>query len=332
MNKKVIFVVIFLALATFGFSFLTGRLSLPGSMGQKVMIEDDWSRSGSSYGSDSVLPSMPAVMEEPVYDSGYGDEYGGTKMATDYRGIYPEAYPRYIRHSNALDVNERVYIKSSYHQVVVEDVRTYSAQMKDYILSINGRILDTSINSIDRYKTGYLNVKVPVERFDEAVNQVASGTNKVVSEQVSSEDVTGSIVAQDEEMVRLQEEISLKEVELESATANTAEWRRINTQLQNLMKQLDRIASSSENYQEEVSYSTININFADSERYFTGTYGGHYQPDIRDIAYKAWWSVRDNFSFVLTAAVWIAVYGVFWAPVVLLIMWLKRRKSANKVG
>jgi hypothetical protein len=328
MNKKVIFVVALLALATFGFSFLTGRLSLPGKMGQKVMIEDDWSKSGSSYGSDSVLPSMPSVMEEPAYDGGYG----GTKMATDYMGIYPEPYPRYITNTDALNVNERVYIKSSYHQVVVNDVNTYSAQMKDYILSINGRILSTSLNAMDRYKTGYLNVKVPVERFDEAVNQVASGTKKVVSEQVSSEDVTGSIVAQDEEIVRLQGEISLKEAELEDATANTAEWRRINTQLQNLMKQLDRATSSSENYQEEVSYSTINITFADSERYFSGSYGGHYQPDIRDIAYKAWWSVRDNFSFVLTAAVWIAVYGVFWAPVVLLIMWLKRRKSANKVG
>lgn len=241
---------------------------------------------------------------------------------------YP--YP-YIAPSDALGEDNRVYLKYANHSVVVNNVSEYVSQLRDYFLSIEGRILNTSINEMDRYQVVNMTIKVPVEKFDEASMKVSSGVKKVVNESISTQDITGEIVSQDEEVMRIQAEIDEKEADLAELTENTAEWRRIRTQLGNLEDQLERMSKSAANYKENVMYATLSVTAAENERYFRGAYGYYgNRPDLAEIFDRAWWSAKGNIGNVLSALVWLAVYSIFWAPIVILIWWLKRRKSSTR--
>lgn len=340
MSKKVFAVIGVLAIATFFLSLVLknyGYMLFP-SMGEKVLYSDlsyqepvrvDWIE-------PAATPATPMVTTPMAGGVGMGTS---ANMATEdsfaTREYVDMGYPAYgyspytyISSGDALGLDNRIYLKSAYHSVVVNDISGYTNQLKEYFLSLDGRILSTSINQMDRYQVANITAKIPVDRFDEAAAKVTSGVKKVVSENISSQDITGEVVAQDDEITRIQGEIDKKEADLAELTENTAEWRRIRTQIENLEAQLARISKSTENFKENVMYATLSVSAADNERYFKGGYG--YQPGIPEIFDKAWWSAKGNLGHILSAVVWIVVYSIFWAPIVLLIWWLKRRKISTK--
>lgn len=230
----------------------------------------------------------------------------------------------------ALDVTNRVMEKSSFHQLVVDDVSTHVNSLKDYVNSLGGLMLNSTVSQEDKYQTAYLTAKVPVDRFDEAVASVSQGAKKVFTERVNAYDVTASVVNLQEEIVRLEAEISEKEAEIAEYERASLEWQRANNQLTSLQRQLDNVKNQLENTEERVEYSTMTIILANSERYFKGQMGV-YEPDLVDVVREAWESLGSSLRFVVMAVIWLAVYSVLWAPVVLVIWWLKKRKDQPRV-
>ncbi len=224
------------------------------------------------------------------------------------------AFPYPGSAGDALQVEDRALEYSAYHDVVVDDVPEYMQRMREYILSINGRVLhwNQGKHSLERYRYGTITAKVPVTSFEETVSRVTSGVEEVVSENQNIADITGEVVYSQEQTESIRGEIAVQEAALSEATTEV-ERVRIRNRLDSLRKQLEQAENQGEQIEERQEFATISITVADSESYFNGS----YKPSLFEELRQAMESLRYSLSGVLVVIIWVAVYSVIWLPLVL---------------
>ncbi|MBD3279881.1 MAG: DUF4349 domain-containing protein [Candidatus Pacebacteria bacterium] len=222
---------------------------------------------------------------------------------------------------DALATDDRVYQKTAYHEVVVNDVGQYTQQLKGYFLSIDGRVLSSSMNSGDKYQSSYLMVKVPEAKFTEATNRVTNDVDKVVSENISAYDRTGQYVNTQDKLANLQEQKIEKELELTQAQTELAK-KQIQLEIDRLERQITQAQQRLENVTEDVTYATLQITAANNQRYF-GRQSG--QPTLREELTDAWESMSTVLYFLARLGIWIGIYAIIWLPAVLIVKWVVKK-------
>jgi len=284
-------------------------------------------------------PALVDVYEEPMIGRGMMDEERGvlSQIAAPEKGkealsdmaigesrrIMPPVPP--TGGGDALDVEDRIYEKSSYHSVVVNDVSDYMRQIKEYILSIDGRVLTSNISTTDKYHYAYITAKIPVEKFDEATGRVTEKVKKVVSENLNAQDRTGQMVSTTSQVEKLEEQILEKEIQLEEATTEAAK-KRIELDITRLKRQLETAQKKVETVEAKVEYASIQVTASNSEKYYNPRMVS--EPDLWEEVQAAWESVSRILVTVARLGIWVVVYGVVWLPAVLLVKWLKGKKKS----
>lgn len=281
----------------------------------------------SSFGERMLYPvSEPELMETqvaPTYVDGVGGsagEMGVSKgMVEDYStSIMPMYYP-----DNALHVTERMIEKTSYHGVVVKDVSAYMSEMKEYLTGLGGVILNSSVETNNKYTSGSLTVEVPTDRFDEVVTRVTQGVKKVVSESVNAYDITGQVDGSQQQLQLLLDEKALKQAQLKDATTEVAK-AKIEIEIARLDRQIAFAQSAVDTQKERVAYSSVTVTAADNEKYFNYDASG-------DISYefsRAWESLKNTVKVAALFGVWLVVYSIVWLPVVLIVKAIINRLKA----
>lgn len=266
---------------------------------------------------DMVPNSEPGMMFDEDTMMG-GAATSGMMAKTSLPSIAMYPYPR----DNALDVPVRSYEKYSNHSLVVDDVSSYMTQIKEYVLSIGGRVLSSSVSVSDDFRYGSMQAKIPVEKFEESQTRITQNVEDVISENYSAQDVTGQVVNTQENLTVLQNQKLELEIQLEEVQTD-AERRRIELQISRLETQIRNAESQVTNVQEQVEYATVFIQVSDSDRFFhprsSQDIGGEFR--------NAWRSISDVFFLLVRLAVWVIVYGILWLPLVLLLTWLSGKRK-----
>ncbi|MGD9128943.1 MAG: DUF4349 domain-containing protein [Candidatus Woesebacteria bacterium] len=278
-----------------------------------------------------------ALVDEEVYpaasfDSNVGGSSQGQGVETLERKISPSDietagtpyYPSYP--DDALEVDERLYEKSSSHNLVADDVSSYIRQIKEYFLSIDGRILSTETSSNEKYQYGHIYAKIPVEKFDEATTRVANEAKKVISENITAQDRTGQLVNKNEAIEKLENQKALKEIELEEAKTES-QRKKIQLEIDRLERQIEAAKKSLESTETRISYASVVLTVADSEAFFNPR---TYRPSLLESLRNAWDSASSILYLVAQVAIWVLVYAVIWLPIVLVLKWLGRRLMGKK--
>ncbi len=276
-------------------------------LGQKKLMVEDEEMEVARGG-----VAAPAEMGLVVSDS----------VGTSRKTLPPVMPP--IGGGDALDVEDRVYEKSSYHQVVVNDVSDYMRQIKEYILSVDGRVLTSNMSTSDKYHYGYITAKVPVEKFEEAAGRVTDKVDKIVSENVNAQDRTGQMVSSTTNLEKLEDQKLEKEIELTEAKTEAAK-ARIKLEISRLERQIETAKKKVSKVEAKIEYASVQVVAADSEKYFNPRMVT--EPDLWEEIQDAWKSVSRVLVVVAKLAIWMVVYGVVWLPVVLLVQWVKGRKK-----
>ncbi|MFZ5377035.1 MAG: DUF4349 domain-containing protein [Patescibacteria group bacterium] len=232
---------------------------------------------------------------------------------------------------DALEVKDRVYQKSATFQLVVKDVDNYLRQIKEYTLSVEGRILWANQYSSQspKYKIGNLLIKLPVSKFEEGTTRAVTNVSKVFSEQISANDATGQYVSTQDQVNQLKEQRSEKEIQLLKAN-NEVEKKQIELDIQRLNNRIASAEKQAQSVENQVEYATINISVTDNEDYFQGQ--AFSKPDFSYQLRQAWYSVLRWLIIIVVVVIWAAVYSVLWLPLVLLAWFLikiKRKKTTD---
>jgi len=303
LKQKWLLIVILLAIVTVVVVNLAGSFLF----GSRVSYPDTFEGTGSSGVSGQVL--------NPSLGRGLADIFNPSRPET----ITPLPPPS--TQDEALDVDDRVYKKSSSYDVVAHDVAQYLERIKAHALSIGGRVLNSSLSSDVRNAYGSLRIKVPVDRFEDTNSTIVSEAKKVVREQVSAEDFTGPVTNVSDQIAALETQITDKEVELAAAT-DPAERQRLQRDLDRLKAQLEQLKNQSQKLTQEIDYAAVTVRVASSERYFNPS--GRSDSLLEELQ-AAWESVADKLFVIAQLAIWVIVYSILWLPVVIVVRFLSRK-------
>ncbi|MFZ1721722.1 MAG: DUF4349 domain-containing protein [Microgenomates group bacterium] len=252
-------------------------------------------------------------------DSNTMMEYSTKEMGTSM--IAPDFYPPYYPVDDSLQEENRLYEKSSNHDVVVDDVSAYIRSTKEYVLSIDGRILNQNQGKQQKYEYGSLRIKVPVARFEEASSRITFDVQEVVNESINADDITGTAVSIQDQLTELRDQVSLKEIELQEAPT-TADQRRVQLEIDRLNRQIAQLVEQQDSVAQQVEYATIYVSASNNERYFNPQ-----ATDIRSEFENAVDSLKDKLYIVAYGIIWVLVYSVVWAPLVLIAWYISNRRK-----
>ncbi len=227
---------------------------------------------------------------------------------------------------NALEVDERVYEKNGRYDLVTAEVDQYMQRTKEYLLSIDGRILSSNINTTERYQFGYMRSKVPVAKFEEASQRLTENIDKIVNQQVNAIDKTGQKVELENKLTKLEEEKLDLEIQLEEAETEL-EKKRLQLQIKRIENQIEQTKKMQDSLSERVDYATLTITVADSEAYFNPR---TYRPSLIEQVKQAWDSMSNLLYLFGYVIIWFAVYSLLWLPLVLLVYFLSKKVTAKK--
>lgn len=272
---------------------------------------------GTMMGGRADYDDMPMMRGEVATDM----MIEPSSMVSSKMAPYPMMYG-----NDALSVSDRSVQKFSSHTLVVSDVAQYLQQMKEYFANNGGVVLSYNQGTSSRGQYGYLNVKVPINTFDQAVNEVSKDAKKVIDENITSNDITGQVVSIADRIQQLQDEKAIQEAALIDATT-AIEKQKIELEIARLDRQIQQMQQNQETVKDQVDYATMSISVSNKESYFN--YDG--PRPITDVFREAWWSLRSTANSLVSFLIWTVVYAIVWVPVLLLARWIwgKVRSKAN---
>lgn len=208
---------------------------------------------------------------------------------------------------------ERKLIKNGLVEIQVESLEDISIKVERWIKNFGGYVF-----SSDVYETrGYFSLKVPVERFDSAINS-AGGFGKITNQNVNTDDVT-------EQYYDLQSRIETKKILLNkyseylSRAKDVKELLEIERQINNITTELESMQGQLKRLNSLTNYSTININFTTP---FHKPEEELEWPEFHNFGRKFGSHVAMFFAYLLKILLYIIVFGIPLAGVCIFMYWL----------
>jgi hypothetical protein len=254
---------------------------------------------GACASSSSPVPGpapMPAPPED--YESGYYDK-GYNSEETDLD-----------------DITERKVVRTGYMTLEVDNVGDALADISKVARDMDGYVVSSRKYENDNVR-GSISIRVPSDRFEDALEQLRHLAIAVPDERTSSVDVT-------EEYIDLEARLHNLEVteaqyqELMDQAETVEEILKVQDALSRVRTEIERIEGRLQYLERTTSMSLIEVSLQESQPLV-----GPWSPAsvIESAAHGLVTFGRGLFVVV----VWLGVFCWIWIP--LLVIWRKRRKK-----
>lgn len=265
--------------------------------------------------SNTVIPmplTAPSFMEKSgVAISGSGVANNMMAVSDTYRQSPPPT-----------DAKNRMVISESNLSLQVEDVAKSLTDIRQFTTGIGGYMVESNLNRPEEAASGVIVVRVPVKKMDEALNYYKGLAIKVVSENLNGTDVTDQYVDNGARLAIL-EKNKARFDEIMMKAVNVDEILRVQQEIFNIQSQIDSIKGQQLYLSKNAEMVRITIYLATDELALPYTPDQQWRPAV---VFKE--AVRGLLSSAYklgTALIWIAVYSVIWVPVLLVILFLRRK-------
>ncbi len=283
------------------------------------------------------VPAMEAVVEQPaaIPEAGYRSFDTASKEAGGAPGGFTYSPP-------ASDV-ERLVIKNANLSLVVDDpARSMSAisklaeEMGGYVVSAN--LYETQLESGAKVPRATITVRVPAERFTEALERIKQESKQIpLNENISSQDVTREYTDLQSRLRNLEAaEAQLKEI-MASAT-KTEDVLNVYQQLVQVREQIEVIKGQIQYYEQSAALSAISVDLIANEA-VQPLRIGIWQPV--GTAKNAVQALINTLQFIGRVLIWLALYFLPTLLVLYLIIglpltlawrsWRRRRAKIKQV-
>lgn len=295
--------------------FLIG--ALVGNTGKNAFSEED----SSVFKTFSQEPEQP--QKEPVslkdqpqtQDRGSRSTDEGTKDTKDTD-----------------EDDSRLIIRTGNLNIVVDDISKSVDKIINYAEDQGGWMVSSNISKKEKAPSGSVSVKVPAEKFSQAMEEISGIAEKVNYEKRKGKDVTEEYVDLESELDNLKAtEKQLQEIM--NQAENVEETLKVHDKLKDIRGEIERVKGRMQYLQQSSDMATINVNLAVSESELPIPEAEKWKPVY--IAKKAWKDTVEFWKntsygiiefFVKHLLTWILVLAVIG-----LILWKPMAKLWNKV-
>ena len=237
---------------------------------------------------------------------------------------------------------ERMVIKNASLSLAVDDpsismsrISNMAEEMGGFVVSAN--VYQTYLSDGQKVPQGSITVRIPAERLQEALTRIKAETSlPVISENISSQDVTSEYTDLDSKVRNLEAAEKQLQAILDRAT-KTEDVLSVFNQLTQVREQIEVLKGQMKYYEQSAALSAISVELIPNAAVQPVTIGG-WQP--QGVARDAVQALVNTLKGLATAGIWLVIYVlpvllVLLVPVVLLInlvrRWQRSRRKAAVV-
>lgn len=217
----------------------------------------------------------------------------------------------------------REIIRNADMSVRVDDVRSSTAEATRITRDAGGRISQESVTATGEALYATITARIPADRLDTVIAEMG-GLGEVTSLNVFTDDVTAQGADLDARIEALQTSITrLRDLLAQANT--TKDLIDIEGELTARQAELDSLVAQRSVLSEAVAMSTLNVYLSPSSEAAEWT-----PPGFLSGLQSGWNALRTLTAGLITLVgfllPFIAVLGVLAVPIVILIIWLRRRR------
>lgn len=235
-------------------------------------------------------------------------------------GYFPPGYEKVSGSS------ERIVIQNSSLSLLVEDVRETGDRILATVKSMGGFMVDVNYSNPEEQGYATISVRVPTDRLDEALREFRSSAVKVTSENLMGTDVTEQYEDLDRRIETLEATRAKFEEILEKAVT-VDEIIRINQEIINIDSQIDQATGQKMALSDNARLTKVTVFLSTDELALPYTPDEAFRPGV--IFKKAVRSLLGSVQDLAGLLIWLGVYSVIWVPILLLAIYLKKRKRKS---
>lgn len=262
-----------------------------------------------------------------MYDSGFegmpsSRQTVGSMMGDSF-GISPKGM---MNESVSLTQTERMVVQNSYLSLVVDNVEKSAKAIIANTQSLGGFMVSSSLNNPAEGGTAHVEVRVPVEKLETALEAFRGLAVKVVTENLEGQDITDQFTDVKARMATLEktkmkfEEILDKAIAVQDILEVQRELISLQSQIDSLQGQEMYMLSTSKTAKLSIYLSTDELSLPYSPR-------ESWRPEV--VLKEAVRSLLLTLRGIANMVIWLIVYAVVWIPVLVIIFFIRRRNRAK---
>jgi hypothetical protein len=264
----------------------------------------------------SAAPATTAPSEGggafPIRDGGAAYQVGADGKAVP--GAIPA--PEFATNSNVAAAANRNLILTAQVHMKTQDPWATADKARAIASGLGGDILAMSQTGQGENRSALITVRVPSDRFDEALRQLKLLDGEVLTSNVDAKDVTDQFTDLQARLVAKQAE-EQRYLQLFPQAKTVDETLKIDAALGNVRVQIEQLQGQINLIKNRTEFSTITMSISPIVTVPTET-GGVWDPS-KTFA-KAIAALSVFFKFAADLAIWILVFG--WIPLIALALLL----------
>jgi len=197
-----------------------------------------------------------------------------------------------------------------------DEVTAIASQMNGFVVSSNQRADD------DEDPRGSISIRVPAERFNEALQKIKAISVKVVYENTNSQDVTEQYTDLKAQLKNY-EATEAQYLELMKKAENVKDILEVQRELSNVRGNIERVKGRIQYIDRTSDMSLIEVTLNKAKPIGESTW------DVMGIVKAAVDGLIVFGKILIGIVVWLLVFSPVWI-IVMVIIWLVRRKKKNK--
>ncbi len=251
------------------------------------------------------VETMPAVMSPGREDMVYSETGAGVLPATE----------------------ERMIVRTGDISLVVEDVVNARDEITQLAISLNGYVVSSRIWGEEQDRTGWISIRVPDEKFEQALAELRNLAVRITSESTSSEDVTEQYVDL-ESRLKNAEATERQYLALLEKAEDVEDILRIYDSLSRVRAEIEQIKGRMQYLERTSSMSLISA---------------HLEPvATTKPLVRAGWNALEAFKSAIrgivifgqllgTIVIWLLIFSPVWGVILGIIYWRRRRKRRGQI-
>lgn len=225
--------------------------------------------------------------------------------------ISKEAAPSQASVGASEDAASRMVIKSGSLSMVVADVAKTAKDITEYTKEKNGWVVSSTVGEQELVPYGRITVRIPAEKFDEAMEYTHSLAEKVKYENTAGEDITEQYTDLESRLRNL--EAAEKELlNIMKQSGKISDVLAVQQELTSVRGQIELLKGQMQYLDQSVRMASITVNLALSEDLLPILPAEKWQPVY--VLKQAWSSLRNALRGISYFIIWLLVYAIIWLP------------------
>jgi len=220
---------------------------------------------------------------------------------------------------------DRKIVRTGSMTMEVNDISKSQADIAEMAVQYQGYVVSSNLNADKEQPSGFISIRVPADKFSDALSKLRSLAVKVTYETTNSQDVT-------EQYMDLKAQLSNYEateaqyLELLKKADNVKDMLEVQRELSNVRGNIERVKGRIQYLERTSDTSLIEATLNKSKPI------GESSWDVSGVFTRAVNGLIAFGKVLLSILIWLLVFSPVWIIVLVIIIVIRRRKRAGRIA